>query len=275
MAVVVFGRTGSEGNDVWQYAETDTYEDGSPRRMLDLSTQEEELISYVSEQKAAGVFKSIVAIVAGDYDVEMGFLEEYDVDACVYAGNLGAYGVEGLVKVLSGKVSPSGRLVDTLAANSVSAPATLYAGHEGTQRWTNYEEVDVANPLVNDSNGDTINWYNIYAEGIYVGYKYYETRYEDTVMGNYGADSTVGSSTGSAWNYADEMCYPFGYGLSYTTFQQKLNSVEYSAADDSYTVSVTVTNTGSVAGKEVVQVYAQTPYGDYEKENLVEKAPSI
>ena len=272
VAVVVFGRTGSEGNDVWQYAETDTYEDGSPRRMLDLSTQEEELISYVSEQKAAGVFKSIVAIIAGDYDVEMGFLEEYDVDACVYAGNLGAYGVEGLVKVLSGKVSPSGRLVDTLAANSVSAPATLYAGHEGTQRWTNYEEVDVANPLVNDSNGDTINWYNIYAEGIYVGYKYYETRYEDTVMGNYGADSTVGSSTGSAWNYADETCYPFGYGLSYTTFQQKLNSVEYSAADDSYTVSVTVTNTGSVAGKEVVQVYAQTPYGDYEKENLVEKA---
>lgn len=272
VAVVVFGRSGSEGNDLYQYAEKDTYADGSLRRMLDLSSDEENLISYLSQQKKAGVFKSIVAIIAGDFDMELGFLGEYEIDACVFAGNMGAYGVEGLVKVLSGAVSPSGRLVDTLAANSVSAPATLYAGHEGTQRWTNYEEVDAANPLVNDSNGDTINWYNIYAEGIYVGYKYYETRYEDTVTGSYGADSTAGSSTGKAWNYADEMCYPFGYGLSYTTFDEKLDGVEYMAADDAYLVTVTVTNTGSVASKNVVEVYAQTPYGDYERTNLVEKA---
>lgn len=272
VAIAVFGRSASEGNDLYQYAEEDTYADGSLRRMLDLSSDEEDLISYLSQQKKSGVFGSIVVIIAGDFDMELGFLEEYDIDACVFGGNLGAYGVEGLAKVLSGAVSPSGRLVDTLAANSVSAPATLYAGHEGTQRWINYEAVDAANPLVNDSNGDTINWYNIYAEGIYVGYKYYETRYEDTVTGSYGADSTVGSTTGKAWNYADEMCYPFGYGLSYTTFEEKLDSVEYVAADDAYQVSVTVTNTGSVAGKDVVQMYAQTPYGDYERENLVEKA---
>ena len=68
------------------------------------------------------------------------------------------------------------------------------------------------------------------------------------------------------------MCYPFGYGLSYTTFEQTLDSVTYDEAEDTYTVAVTVTNTGDVAGKDVVQVYAQTPYGDYERENLVEKS---
>ena len=106
-----------------------------------------------------------------------------------------------------------------------------------------------------------------------MGYKYYETRYEDTVMGTGSANGTAGTfNSANGWNYAEEMCYPFGYGLSYTTFEQTLDSVTYDEAEDTYTVAVTVTNTGDVAGKDVVQVYAQTPYGDYERENLVEKS---
>lgn len=137
-----------------------------------------------------------------------------------------------------------------------------------TYTWTNLDEVleycDDTDTYVSD--------YMIYAEGIYVGYKYYETRYEDVILGNGNADSSVGSSTGEAWDYNDEIAFPFGYGLSYTTFSQTLDGVSYDEESDTYKVTVTVTNTGDVAGKSVAEVYAQTPYGDYEKENLVEKS---
>lgn len=271
-AVVVLGRTASEGNDVHTYSDTDTYEDGSPRRMLDLSTNEEAMMAYLKEQKDAGVFKKIVVVIASDWQMELGFLQEYDVDACVLAGQLGSFGCTALGNVLTGAANPSGRTADTYAANSVSSPATTYAGYENTQKWSNYEEVNELNPLVNDSDGGTIDYYVLYAEGIYVGYKYYETRYEDIIMGNGNAASAVGATTGDSWNYSDEMVYPFGYGLSYTDFTQTLDGVTYDADTDTYTVKVTVTNNGSVAGKDVVEVYAQTPYGDYEKQNLVEKA---
>ena len=112
----------------------------------------------------------------------------------------------------------------------------------------------------------------VYAEGIYQGYKYYETRYEDVVLGRYGASDPVGSTDGGAWTYADEVIYPFGYGLSYSTFTETLNGVTYDAESGTYTASVTVTNTSEVPGKHVVHLYAQTPYGDYERTNLVEKS---
>ena len=271
-AVVVLSRTGSEGNDVHMYSESETYDDGSARHMLDLSVNEEALISYLQEEKNAGVFDKIVVIISGEWQMELDWLSEYDVDACVYAGNLGSFGCTGLANVLIGEANPSGHTADTYASNSLSSPAVTYAGYENTQMWSNADEVNEANPLVNDSDGGTIDYYVIYAEGIYTGYKYYETRYEDVVMGNYGADSTVGSTDGEAWDYSDEIVYTFGYGLSYTTFEQTLDSVDYDEESDIYTINVTVTNTGEVAGKDVVEVYAQTPYGEYEQENLVEKS---
>ena len=110
------------------------------------------------------------------------------------------------------------------------------------------------------------------AENIYIGYKYYETRYFDTVMNQGNAASTVGSSTGSAWNYDDEVTYPFGYGLSYTTFTQTLDDLNVDLDNETVTAKVTVTNTGSVAGKDVVQLYVSLPYTDYDKKHVVEKA---
>ena len=269
-AVVVFARNGSEGNDVYQYASDDTYEDGSARRMLDLSTNEEALIAYLAEQKAAGVFDSIIVIIASEFQMELGFLEEYDVDACLLSGTTGSYGCTAIAEVLSGAVNPSGKTVDTYASSSISSPAVVNAGVEGVSTWTNADELNEYDTINGDSN---IDYYIIYSEGVYVGYKYYETRYEDTVMNAGNADSDAGTfNSTDGWNYEEEMCYTFGYGLSYTTFEQTLDSVEYDEENDVYVVTVTVTNTGDVAGKDVVEVYAQTPYGEYEIENLVEKA---
>ena len=269
-AVVVISRNGSEGNDVYQYASDDTYPDGSPRRMLDLSTNEEALISYLADQKAAGVFDKIVVVLSSEFQMELGFLEEYGVDACLLTGMTGSYGCTAIADVLAGEVNPSGKTVNTYASSSISAPSVVNGGVEGVMTWGNADELNEYDQINGDEN---IDYYIIYSEGIYVGYKYYETRYEDTVMGTGSADGTAGTfNSANGWDYAEEMCYPFGYGLSYTTFEQTLDSVTYDEAEDTYTVAVTVTNTGDVAGKDVVQVYAQTPYGDYERENLVEKS---
>ena len=91
-------------------------------------------------------------------------------------------------------------------------------------------------------------------------------------LGQGNAASTVGSSTGSAWNYDDEVTYPFGYGLSYTTFEQTLDNLNVDLENETVTANVTVKNTGSVAGKDVVQLYVSLPYTDYDKEHGVEKA---
>ena len=106
--------------------------------------------------------------------------------------------------------------------------------------------------------------YIVYQEGIYVGYRYYETRYEDYAMG-----------TGNAgdFSYASDVAYPFGYGLSYTDFEYSNMSANYNASTDMYEVTVTVTNTGDTySGKETVQIYSQSPYTEYDKKNGVEKA---
>ena len=179
------------------------------------------------------------------------------VDAILQVGLPGGYGFYGVADILSGAVSPSGHLTDTYAVKNASAPS---AQNFGDLQWAN------ANPDI--SMNDAI----VEAENIYIGYKYYETRYFDTVMGQGNAASTVGSSTGSAWNYDDEVTYPFGYGLSYTTFEQTLDNLNVDLENETVTANVTVKNTGSVAGKDVVQLYVSLPYTDYDKEHGVEKA---
>ena len=179
------------------------------------------------------------------------------VDAILQVGLPGGYGFYGVADILSGAVSPSGHLTDTYAVKNANSPA---AQNFGDLQWTN------ANPDINMN--DAV----VEAENIYIGYKYYETRYFDTVMGQGNAASTVGSSTGSAWNYDDEVTYPFGYGLSYTTFEQTLDNLNVDLENETVTANVTVKNTGSVAGKDVVQLYVSLPYTDYDKEHGVEKA---
>ena len=261
-AIVVLSRAGGEGADAAMKTE-------EGRNYLALSSKEEDLLAYLKQQKENGIFGSIIVLINSEQAMELGWLDDYDVDACLVIGRPGAVGYTGIVNVLTGAANPSGRLVDTYASNSLSAPATVFAG-ENTQTWANLDWVE-KNDVDYGADGSENNWI-VYAEGIYVGYKYYETRYEDTVLKLGNANSTKGSSTGNAWSYTDEVSFTFGDGLSYTTFDQKLDQVKYNAETDSYEAKVTVTNTGDVAGRDVVELYAQTPYGDYEKENRVEKS---
>jgi len=261
-AIVVLSRAGGESNDPVMITE-------EGRHYLGLSQNEEDLMAYLQNQKAAGVFKRIIVLINSEQAMELGWLDDYSVDACLIVGRPGAVGYTGVCNILVGSVNPSGRVVDTYAANSLSSPAVTYAGGN-TQKWSNLDWVAANDADYGDGTSES-SWI-AYAEGIYVGYKYYETRYEDVVLGQGGADSAVGSSSGQGWSYIDEVAFPFGHGLSYTTFEQKLDGVEYDPNTDSYLVTVTVTNTGAAAGMDVVQVYAQTPYGDYERSNGVEKA---
>ena len=255
VAIVMLSREGGEGAELYM-------EDEAGISQLALHQEEKDLLQMI---KDSGKFEKTIVLVNSGNAMELGWLDEYDVDACLWIGLPGQRGFKGVANILTGKANPSGRLTDTYAVNSLSAPAVVNGGYHN-QNWTNLDYV-----LDNSDDLDSeVSWYTVQAEGIYIGYKYYETRYEDLILGQGNASTEKGSSTGKAWSYTDEVSYPFGYGLSYTTFDQTLDSVE--VTDDTVTVTVTVTNTGDVAGKSVVQVYAQTPYGDYEKENLVEKS---
>jgi len=143
-------------------------------------------------------------------------------------------------------------LADTYCYNVFSSPAMV---NFGTTVYADAETYDLDENSMN---------YIVYQEGIYVGYRYYETRYEDYAMG-----------TGNAgdFSYASDVAYPFGYGLSYTDFEYSNMSANYNASTDMYEVTVTVTNTGDTySGKETVQIYSQSPYTEYDKKNGVEKA---
>ncbi len=243
-AIVMLCRQEGEGADL-------------PAGSLAISPEEQ---AFLDEAKAN--FDKVVVVVNSTAAMEIGALvEDQDIDTILWVSELGTHGVFGLADVLTGAVTPSGHLPITIAADSTSSPAYQNSGHF---QFANAESAGL------DNFGS---FYTVNAEGIYMGYKYYETRYEDCVLGSGNASSTVGAFASSGnWNYGDEVTYPFGYGLSYTTFEQKLDSLTVNQNAQTVTVKATVTNTGSVAGKDVVQVYAQSPYTDYDKQNGVEKA---
>lgn len=247
-AVVMFSRLAGEGIDV-------STNDADGVNQLSLHKQESDLLKMIKEYKDSGVFKNVIVLINSAYAMELEWIfdDEYGVDACFWIGNPGLTGFSAIPELLTGDINPSGHFVDTFAADSLSSAA---AQNLGNTAFTNSYET-----------------YVVYAEGIYVGYKYYETRYEDLMLGRYNAGSTAGmyASAGNAWNYADEITFPFGYGLSYTTFEQELESVAYND-DQTITASVKVTNTGETAGKDVVQFYAQVPYTEYDIEHGVEKS---
>lgn len=183
--------------------------------------------------------------------------QDSGINAIVWIGFPGTTGFYGVVDVLLGNASPSGRLVDTWAVDAHSSPAMQ---NFGDFTYTNADSI---------SENRNASHYVVYQEGIYVGYRYYETRYEDCVIGQGNASSSKGSRSG-AWDYGSEISYGFGYGLSYTSFQQEITGFTSDAS--SVTMTVRVTNTGSVPGKDVVQLYVQTPYTDYDRQHLVEKS---
>ena len=243
-AVVFLSRDSSEASDYAVSTMKDPNGDNFERPMA-LSDNERAMI----ELAKANSNGKVIVVLNSDVTMEIGELKnDPAISAIVWAGLPGAYGFRGVADVLTGAVNPSGHISDTYAASSISAPAMQNFGlfffdNEGI-----------------DPGVDKGNWYIVETEGIYVGYKYYETRYEDAVLGQGNANGNAGVfASNGAWDYASEMVYPFGYGKSYTTFEQKLDSVEFNIGGESK-ATVTVTNTGDVAGKSVVQLYAQAPY---------------
>ena len=264
VAIVMLSRDGGENHDLVT-AQADDDGSGSISQLA-LHKNERDMLELVKEYKDNGTFKKVIVLLNTSNTMEAGWLDEYGVDACLYIGGPGnSCGFRGVADILIGDAVPSGRLVDTYATNSLSAPATANFGD-----FSYSNTAAVASQFTDDLS--TSQYYVALAEGIYVGYRYYETRYEDCVLGRFGASSDVGTwASQGEWSYADEVTFPFGYGLSYTTFEQALDGVTDNG-DGTMTATVTVRNTGGVAGKSVVQLYAQTPYGDYEIENLVEKS---
>lgn len=249
-AIVVISRVGGEGNDM----PTGAFGDGT--KYLALQDTEKELLQAI---QASGQFDKVIALINSSNAMELGWVDqqEYGIDACLWIGSVGQSGIRSVARVLSGQVNPSGRLVDTYAADSFSAPAMQ---NFGDYTFANADEI---NTQIGESNNGTK--YVVYREGIYVGYRYYETRYADSVLDPVGSNalSAAGAYVGDTWNYTDEVCYPFGYGLSYGSadgqpFQQEI--VGAGMNGDTLEMTVRVTNTGTMAGKCVVQLYAQQPY---------------
>ena len=258
-AIVILSREGAESNDLYT-------NDAEGISELALHQNEKDMLALVKSYKDSGVFKKVIVLINSGHPMEVKWLDEYGVDACLVIGGPGrSCGFRGVSDLLVGNANPSGRLVDTYASNSLSAPATQNFGEHA---YVNATEVAKGSK---DNSNDSI-YYVAQAENIYVGYKYYETRYEDCILNRGGANSNIGTfDSKGGWSYAEEVSYPFGYGISYTTFEQKLTEVVRND-DKTTTVRGTVTNTGSVPGKSVVEIYAQTPYGDYEIQNKVEKS---
>lgn len=256
--LVTIGRSSTENGTYLPGVDgVDASQDLNQTDPLGLSDDERDLINAAVEEKENNGGKVIVMLNNANA-MEIDEIKNNDgVDAIMEVGLPGGYGFYGVADILSGEANPSGHLTDTYAVTNASSPA---AQNFGNYEWTN------ADPAVN------INAEEVEAEDIYTGYKYYETRYADTVLGQGNADATVGSSTGKAWDYDDEVSYPFGYGLSYTTFEQTLKNVDVDLANRTVTAEVEVKNTGDVAGKDVVQLYTSVPYTDYDVENKVEKS---
>ena len=224
---------------------------------LGLSDTERAIIKEAVDAKKTNNGKVIV-LLNNASAMEIDELARDDgIDAMLEIGLPGGYGFYGVADVLSGAANPSGHLADTYAVTNANAPS---AQNYGSFMFTNADDAY------------TINAEEVEAENIYNGYKYYETRYADTVLAQGNANAAAGSSTGSAWNYADEVTYPFGYGLSYTTFTQTLDDLSVDLNAKTVTAKVTVTNTGKTAGKDVVQLYASVPYTQYDIEHKVEKS---
>ena len=257
-AIITLAREGAEGTDMLM--DDDDDEGGASGKIssLALHKNEKDLLAY-----AKANFPKVIVLLNSPYQMEVEEIKPY-ADAILAIGEPGLVGFAGVADILTGKTNPSGRLVDTYAENSLSAPAVVNSGTR-TPEYLNADEIDAE-----IGSGENARWISFQAENIYIGYKYYETRYEDRILNRFGASSSAGARDGKAWDYAKEVSYPFGYGLSYTTFTERLDSVQI--GEDEIKVQVTVTNTGDVKGKDVVEVYAQTPYGEYEQKNGVEKS---
>lgn len=227
-ALIVLGRGGGENLDL-------TFE------QLILSDEEAVMVDEVGSN-----FANVILIINSVNTLQLDFLDDYpSIKSVIWIGYPGESGTKSLARILNGSTNPSGRLVDTWVSDLMSNPAA-----------NNYNQLDsdgkvTASSFKYTNAPEDSGYFNQYSEGIYVGYKYYETRH----------------ATDSSYKYDDEVVFPFGHGLGYSTFDKEL--LEMKEADGVITMRVSVKNTGDVKGKEVIQIYSNPPYtGEIEKASV-------
>ncbi len=242
-AIIVISRSCGEGADLPRA--TDRWGGSKDKHYLELSAEEEQLFQAVKDED----FKKRIVVVHTDNAYQLDFIQKYNIDAVVWAAGTGVEGGTAVGDILTGKINPSGRTVDTFLYDNLSSPTMQ-----------NFGDFRFADSIGNLTGLTYVNC----AEGIYVGYKYFETRYEDVLTHRGG----VGS-----FDYDSLVAAPMGFGLSYTTFDWSDYSCTYNEASDQFDISVKVKNSGSkYAGKDVVEIYSQSEYTTYDEDNGIEKA---
>ncbi len=236
-AIITIGRGGGEGGDLTMDMSNwdDNYE--PTQHQLELNKDEKELIDFATDN-----FENVIVLINASSAMELGVLENNDlVDAVLWIGSPGETGFLAVGELLNGTVSPSGRTVDIYPSDFTKDPTYVNFGN------FQYNNIGKSNAM-----GDA--YFVQYEEGIYVGYRYYETAAVEGFI-----------------DYDEAVVYPFGHGLSYTDFSWEVEGYKIGNVDENVTVDVLVTNTGSVAGKEVVQAYFSAPYtkGGIEKSHVV------
>lgn len=268
-ALIVFSRPGGEGADLpndmgavldGSYNQGTKYTNASYQNngdyadfeagstYLELSRTERDLVDLVTAN-----FEKVIIVYNGSNPLELGWTEDYEqIRGVLVCSSPGATGFNSLGNILSGAVNPSGKTVDTWLRDVSLSPTSQNVGHFA---YDNVQEITQAAKAHWERADGVVSFVN-YVEGIYVGYRFYETAYAEAL------------ENGFAFDYDETVMYPFGYGLSYTTFTQELG--EPTITDTTVTVDVTVTNTGSVAGKDVVELYYTPPYtnGGIEKSEV-------
>lgn len=278
VAMFVISRTGGEGGD----EPRDMKEFGGKRgeHYLELDETEKEVIKFIGDN-----YDNVIILVNSNNAFELGWVNDpsyKNIKAVINFPGAGRTGTYGLGYMLRGKdadgrqISPSGHLVDTLAADNFSSPAMQNFGdaaftdadgnmimHWGGDVMYGNGQYGHSSENINEDAGRCPFYFVTYNEGIYIGYKYYETRYEDVVL----ETANVGD-----YNYQSEVVYPFGFGASYTNFEWTDFTYTQPDLNGDMTVSVTVKNDGNRAGKDVVQLYYQAPYTQTDRQNHIEKA---
>lgn len=243
----------ANGNDLYNYfacnydnnGDYDDFDEGES--YLELSNTEEAMI-----EKVCSEFDNVVVVINANNTMELGWVDQYEsIGSVILAPGTGATGMAALGEILNGSINPSGKTVDTYVYDLKDTPTY---NNYGNFPFTNVEDLKAELTEADEAYEGGLPFVN-YVEGIYVGYKFYETAAQENLI-----------------NYEERVQYPFGYGLSYTTFSQEMQN--FADNGDTVTVDVAVTNTGDVAGKEVVQLYYTPPYtnGGIEKAsvNLIE-----
>ncbi|MCR5826364.1 MAG: glycoside hydrolase family 3 C-terminal domain-containing protein [Oscillospiraceae bacterium] len=267
-AVIVLGRDAGESCCFYPGANgiltPEEFTNSPTGNIFSLSNDERDLVSFV---KAQGFGKVLVLINAGT-SMEIDELKQDEgIDSILWIGNPGAYGTYGIAELLRGNALPSGHLPDTFAVNSALSPA---AQNVGIYVFDNADAIETTT-----TNALRASWYLAELEGIYTGYKYYETRYFDTVLnqGNAAKAAKGQSVDGKSWDYDREVSYPFGFGLEGSSFTEEITDaqIDWSGETDS-SVTVRVTNTGAVAAKHAVQLYVSLPYTEKDRSEKIEKS---